>query len=339
MSETVVSILVPVYNHAAFLPTTIESVLKQTYGGWELLIVDDCSTDDSGKVIEEYAAREGRIRAFRNTQNRGLVENWRFLIEKSRGEYLAFLEGDDAFTEENLSEKLLLFSQHPEVSLVYSNYQVIDACNQILIQDGHARWKTKVYQGSTIPSTCWMNTVGRSMPPLRSYSQSMVRGSLLAQVGYPRSFAPQDPVFIPSDWDFHFRLSTTHKVWGSEKKLLCYRMHEHNQSRNVLRESIHILLLLQAYIQEFTKEIEEDPAFTRALSSALQRTRLSQLSLFVWEKRLSKRYAVYRWLQEISKDPWFLGREPKRAFYALCKIFFSKQGWAQVKERIKGKES
>jgi len=88
------SVLVPIYNAENFLAECIESVRKQTYSNFELLLVNDGSTDNSGTICDEFAVRDSRISVF-HKQNEGLLLTRRFAIRQSRGEYLLFLDSDD----------------------------------------------------------------------------------------------------------------------------------------------------------------------------------------------------------------------------------------------------
>ena len=94
MSE-LVSIITPSYNSAAYIAEMIESILAQTYTNWELLITDDCSTDDSVKIIESYAAKDSRIKLFRLASNSGAGIARNKSIEEARGRYIAFCDSDD----------------------------------------------------------------------------------------------------------------------------------------------------------------------------------------------------------------------------------------------------
>ena len=80
MSQPTVSVLIPTYNYARYLPVAIESVLAQDFHDLEVVIVDDCSQDDSAEVIRHYAGLDPRIRFHLNRQNLGLVPNWNFCL-------------------------------------------------------------------------------------------------------------------------------------------------------------------------------------------------------------------------------------------------------------------
>ena len=100
--EELVSIVVPVYNAEKFLKETIQTVLDQTYSNWELLLVDDCSSDDSANIIEEYVTKDDRIRLLRNERNSGAALTRNHGIKEARGTYLCFLDADDLWEKEKI---------------------------------------------------------------------------------------------------------------------------------------------------------------------------------------------------------------------------------------------
>lgn len=120
-----VSIITPNYNCGKFIALTIESVLAQTYTNWEMLIQDDCSTDNSFEIALEYAQKDSRIKVFRNEKNSGAATTRNNAIEISQGKYLAFLDSDDIWFPEKL-EKQLEFMQKNNCDFVFSEYEQID---------------------------------------------------------------------------------------------------------------------------------------------------------------------------------------------------------------------
>lgn len=108
-----------------FLRQSIESVLKQTFQEWELLIVDDCSTDDSAVVIEDFVRKDTRIRHFRTETSSGSPALPRNIgIEHAQGRYIAFLDSDDIWLPTKLENQLRLFAG-VDVAIVYSDYEKI----------------------------------------------------------------------------------------------------------------------------------------------------------------------------------------------------------------------
>ena len=95
-----ISIVTASYNYQDYIKETIQSVLDQTYSDWELIIVDDCSTDNSVDVIKSFS--DDRIKLFINEKNLGLAETIKLGIENATGEWIAFLESDDILREDYL---------------------------------------------------------------------------------------------------------------------------------------------------------------------------------------------------------------------------------------------
>ena len=123
MSQELVSVIMPVHNAESFLDESIGSILHQTYSYWELLIVDDCSTDKSPSIIADYAEQDSRIRCFKTQAPSGspcLPRNMG--IEAAKGRFIAFLDSDDCWLPHKLEEQLPLFEKS-DVGIVYSDYE------------------------------------------------------------------------------------------------------------------------------------------------------------------------------------------------------------------------
>ncbi|HCG7972801.1 TPA: glycosyltransferase family 2 protein [Vibrio parahaemolyticus] len=116
-----VSVIMPTYNSAGTVVESIQSVLSQTYKNWELIIVDDRSTDNTWQVIQTYADKYGNIRIYQNKENRGAGASRNFAIKKARGRFIAFLDSDDLWTEDKLAEQIpfMLENNYP---LTYTHY-------------------------------------------------------------------------------------------------------------------------------------------------------------------------------------------------------------------------
>lgn len=128
-----VSIITPNYNCARFIAQTIESVLAQTYTNWEMLIVDDCSTDGSYEIAQGYAEKDSRIKVFRNEKNSGAAVSRNRAIEASSGEYVAFLDSDDLWLPEKL-ERQLKFMQENNCDFSFTEYEHIDEDSRSLLK-------------------------------------------------------------------------------------------------------------------------------------------------------------------------------------------------------------
>ena len=121
---TTVSIIIPTRNRAASLPRAIESVLAQTYTDWELIVVNDQSTDETAEVIAAYRAKDRRIQGvIGNREGSGLARN--VGIRYSQGRYVAFLDDDDLWLPEKLAAQVEVVEQMPDVSLVFTDASVM----------------------------------------------------------------------------------------------------------------------------------------------------------------------------------------------------------------------
>ncbi len=128
-----VSICMPNYNFARYLPDAIESVLKQSYTDFEFIIVDNCSTDDSAKIVRRYAGKDARIRLTTNDRNVGPVNNLNLCLQKVRAEYVKFLFSDDMLATDNALERMVsVLDDHQQVALVASARNVIDSCSNVI---------------------------------------------------------------------------------------------------------------------------------------------------------------------------------------------------------------
>jgi len=119
-----VSIITASYNSKQFIKDTIESVLAQTYTDWEMIIVDDCSTDDSVQYIEELIQHEPRIRLIVLKENQGAAVSRNRATQEAKGRYIAFLDSDDMWMPQKL-EKQVAFMQQHDIALSYTGYYSI----------------------------------------------------------------------------------------------------------------------------------------------------------------------------------------------------------------------
>ena len=125
MKEDLVSIITPVYNCEELIIETIECVLKQTYKNWELLLVDDCSSDSSAKIIKEYTKKDKRIKYHKLENNQGAAIARNKALEKSKGRFIAYLDSDDLWEKEKI-EKQVKFMLDNGYGFTCTDYIKID---------------------------------------------------------------------------------------------------------------------------------------------------------------------------------------------------------------------
>jgi len=144
-----VSIITPAHNSAQFISETIQSVLNQSISDWEMIIVDDYSTDNSVEIIQAFVEQDSRIKLIQLSENSGAAVARNTAIEAAQGRYIAFLDSDDLWLPDKL-EKQLAFMQAHNYPFTYAAYDKIDENGQVF---GHIGVPDKVTY-SDLLKTC-----------------------------------------------------------------------------------------------------------------------------------------------------------------------------------------
>jgi GT2 family glycosyltransferase len=223
-----ISIITTAYKHEKFIAFTIDSLLAQSFLDWELLIGDDSQDDSTWNIIETYIKKyPDKIRAWHHFPNKGIVDNTNFLLGNisENSEFIAFLEGDDRYTPDNLQKKISIFDQYPAVQLVYSDLSFIDSKNTIILPSFFQYRNVPLFQNTIISID---EFVLLPAGPIASWSTSMVRRRMIK--AYPINARWQDKRYSISDYDFYFSVATEHAVYGIDEPLTQYRRHGGNLS-------------------------------------------------------------------------------------------------------------
>lgn len=131
MIDGLVSVIVPAYNCEKFIGETIASVLAQTYKNWEMIIVDDCSSDHTRDIVLNSAKQDSRIKYYFLQHNSGAAVARNTAMEHAEGEYMAFLDSDDIWVPDKL-EKQLSFMKENDVAFSSTSYELIDEDSKLL---------------------------------------------------------------------------------------------------------------------------------------------------------------------------------------------------------------
>ncbi|MBC7525285.1 MAG: glycosyltransferase family 2 protein [Flavobacterium sp.] len=123
MALPLVSILIPMYNASSFIEETLNCAQNQTYKNIEIIVSDDCSSDDSIAIVQKFAEEDSRIRLLMNAQNQGMCKNWNILFSEAKGEYLLKLDADDVIYL-NFVETLLTKAMAHSADIVSAAYEV-----------------------------------------------------------------------------------------------------------------------------------------------------------------------------------------------------------------------
>lgn len=223
MSDPWISIVIPSYNRAPLLRRAIESVLTQTDTGWELLIVDDGSTDEAWTLAQTYADQYPKVRAERNAVNRGLAANFSYGATRGNAPYLLLLAADDQLDPAFLNVTRGVIEEDPSVGLVCGRRA------QYLARSGRVRYYDVPLQGCWPPGT----TVARALKNgnlYGLYSSVVVRRSALDEIGGIRS-----DNHWAGDFEAFVRVGARFPVAFTQRALVYQHIDETTQTTTLVR--------------------------------------------------------------------------------------------------------
>ena len=146
-----VSIITPTFNSERFIAETILSVQAQTYQDWEMIIIDDCSTDRTAEIVASFQEKDSRIKYFYNSTNKGSAFSRNLALQKAKGKWIAFLDSDDLWLPEKL-EKQIEFMTKNNFHFSYTNYCEIDENSK---ETGILITGPKVITDKLMKAYCW----------------------------------------------------------------------------------------------------------------------------------------------------------------------------------------
>lgn len=233
-----VSICIPSYNHARFLPTAIETALAQTYRNFEILVADDGSSDDSLEIAQRYAARyPSLIRVFThpNRAHKGISATTNLAWHHANGSYWSGLASDDAYYPDKLEQQVALLESNPTLGLVFSYAHIID-------DTGKRLPGVLGYDISRDPNPVWRLLLQNQIAGLTA----MIRRACFHEVGL------HDEALIYSDWELWIRILARWHVGFIDKPLAMYRIHGDNTSAGISPEARirHVLAVMAALRQK-----------------------------------------------------------------------------------------
>jgi glycosyltransferase involved in cell wall biosynthesis len=206
----IVSVIIPVYNGESYLSETIASVLGQTENDWEIVAVNDGSTDDSQKILAEYAIKyPGKIRVIQ-MDNGGVSRARNTGVSAGRGTFIAFIDQDDLWRPKKLERQIRMFSENDNLGISFTNESVIDS-NGTIVREKVFEFDKKM-TGNIFEQILFDNFI-----PISSV---MIRRSLFLEIG---GFDPQ--YSFAEDYDFLLRAAQKVTIDCSDEPLLLYREH------------------------------------------------------------------------------------------------------------------
>lgn len=209
-----ISVVLPVYNGESYLQGAIESVLNQTYQNFELIVVDDCSTDTSGNIAQEYARTDPRVRYLRNETNLKLPESLNRGFAKASGEYWTWTSCDNLYLPNAFEILLANIEEDKQVALVYASMQVINSEREV----------TGFIEAGTPEDIIFKNVVGACF---------LYKASIAKEIGpYNKD------LFLCEDYEYWLRIALVSPIKPVDVYLYQYRQHSKSLSHNHEKEII-----------------------------------------------------------------------------------------------------
>lgn len=211
-----ISIVLPTYDGERYLGEALDSCLKQTYPQWELVVVDDASTDGTGAIISEYARGDERIRHVRHEVNQRLPAALNTGFAHSCGSLLTWTSDDNRFHPDALTRMARHMLAHPDTSVVYTDFALID----------QAGAQTAVHRVAT--------------PERLLSGDNMIPSFLFRRAVYERVGQYAEDLFLAEDFDYWLRISCTGLVMEPLHELLYdYRLHPHSLTDEHKERAFH----------------------------------------------------------------------------------------------------
>ena len=199
--EGKVSIVLPVYNGEKYLSESVRSVLAQTWRNWELIIVNDCSTDHTLDICRDFQEKDPRIRVVSNERNLKLPKTLNAGFALATGEYLTWTSDDNAYRPDALAEMVKALEEHPEAVMVYCDFSIIDSegteTKRVYLEE------PEYLVTNNICGACFLYTAKAA--------------------GEAGEYDPD--LFLAEDYDYWIRLRALGKLIHLDRDLYRYRMH------------------------------------------------------------------------------------------------------------------
>jgi len=228
--QSLISIVTPTYNRAYLLTEAIDSVLAQTYPHWEMIIVDDGSTDGTAAIVEAATAKDHRI-SYYYQENAGQSSARQHALSVARGEFIAFLDSDNRWLPERLQKGLDALARNPNCAVSYGDCYILDEDGK-RISDRNMRRYSGFITEQLVKDNCV------------SFNTSLTRREAIDSVG---GFDPN--VEVADDYDLWLRISVAHEFVYIPEYLAEYRVMTKQISSNKMRRYKSNTVILERFFR------------------------------------------------------------------------------------------
>jgi glycosyltransferase involved in cell wall biosynthesis len=242
-----ISVIVPNYNHAKYLKQRIDSILEQSYKDFELILLDDCSTDCSREIIEEYTSRNPDIKSYYNSINSGSpFKQWDFGVSKAVGEYIWIAESDDFAEPGFLKKALAVISANEKAGMVYCDARMVNEIKSIIYLSSESK--------SVLDKNKWChdytnegkNEISDSL--FLNNTITNISGTLIRRKTYEEAGYADHSMIYCGDWFLYLRILLITDVAYIAKPLNSVRLHNGSSFNEYYKKSTYSKEVLKIYL-------------------------------------------------------------------------------------------
>lgn len=224
-----VSVIVTTFNRASLLSQTLASILAQTFGDFELIVVDNMSTDETSNYVN--GLDDERVRYFKNPNYGVIAVNRNYGVMQAKGEYVAFCDDDDLWMVDKLSKQIELLNENSNVVLTYSHAEsflgekiISKRMNRRTVHQNHF---FQLLRGNFIPN-----------------SSVLIRRDVFNALG-----GLNESTSIREDYDMWLRIANSYSILGIDQVLIKYRLHNNNNAGNKVAETKRAIRTLRSLVR------------------------------------------------------------------------------------------
>lgn len=181
LKEPLISVIMPVKNAGKFVGAAVESIIDQTYKNWEMIVVNDGSTDETGKILQKFSRKDKRITVITNKQSKGIGASLNLALTKAKGKYIARMDGDDISLPNRLTTQVAFLQKHSKIVAVGGQAEMIDGEGEIFAYKHFPTDATKLRE-----MIMWMVPI--------QHPVMMARGEVYKKCRYDETFKTAEDV-------------------------------------------------------------------------------------------------------------------------------------------------
>lgn len=238
-----ISIIMSVYNGEDYLAEAINSVLNQTFTDWELIVINDCSTDRTPELLSQYAAQDARVRVYTNEVNLRLPSSLNKAMTYARGKYIARMDADDICLPDRLEKQFAFMEENPEVALSSCRFMTLK--NGVIASGGcGSKWDHDSVKALLLVTN----------PIL--HPGIIAKADVIKSLGYDKTFTCTEDMELWTRF-----VMAGYKVQNLQEYLMIYRLHDKQITATTLeRQRKEIIAIQKIYYGRFLEEMSEQQA-------------------------------------------------------------------------------